>query len=74
MCQQKAGGGGELLINVNMHRNITGFKIFLKSPMQMFLDEGNTCNTFIKPQENTQCVLVRKTECKHNLFVYKKTQ
>ncbi len=39
----------------------------------MFLEEGNVFNNFVRPQENTQCVLVRNTKCKHNLFVYKKT-
>lgn len=35
--------------------------------------EENACNTCVRTQGYTQCVLVSNTECEHNLFVNKKS-
>ncbi len=45
---------------VNQDENNAGFK---KTTLQM---EGNPFNMFVRAQGYSQCVLVSKTECKHN--------
>lgn len=40
----------------------------------MFIEERNALSTSVKPQRYTQCVLVDKSQSKHNFFfVYMKT-
>ncbi len=51
---------------VNMEVNNAGFKILQKSALQMFYYEGNVLDTFVRPQEYTQCVLISNTECRRD--------
>ncbi len=36
----------------------------------MFFEEGNALNTFVRPQQYTQCIFVGKTECKQNSCLF----
>lgn len=52
-CAKKGGGG-------SMYN--TGFKILKTSAFQMFYEEGNTFETFIRHQGCKQCVMMSNTE------------
>lgn len=62
MCSKCVPSGPNIDVN-NMQ-----FKIFF---MQMFHEEGNTLNDFIKPEGYTQCVLVETQKKASTLFIRK---
>lgn len=55
-------------LQANIDVNNMQFKIFF---MQMFHEEGNTLNDFIKPEGYTQCVLVETQKKASTLFIRK---
>ncbi len=46
---------------VNMNVRMSRFKVLKKLALQMFYEEGNAFNTFVRAQGYTQCVSMSKT-------------
>lgn len=55
-----------------MDKNNVGFNcILLFNPaLEMFKGQGNACNTFIRPERYTQCLLVINTEFKQKFCMF----
>ncbi len=50
----------------NMDVNNADFKLCL---LQMFYEEGNAFDTFVRPEGHTRYLLVSNSECKYNFFL-----